>query len=136
MNVDLKGCSKCKIEKLMINFHKNNKGKDDLYSRCKSCRKQKYNEKLEKIIKYYLDNRDRIKDYYLDNRDRIKEYQLKNHDKIFARKKIYSISGYKTDINLRLICKTRSRIRQALNRKIKSSSTLGILGIGIDTYKN
>ena len=30
--------------------------------------------------------------------------------------------------------KTRSRIRHALNRKTKSSSTIEILGIDIDTY--
>ena len=55
------------------------------------------------------------KDYYLENRYQIKEeYQLKNHDKTFARKKIYSNNRYKTDNIFRLICRTRSRIRQAL----------------------
>ena len=75
------------------------------------------------------------KDYYLDNRDRIKEYQLKNHNKIIAQKRIYSNNKYKSDINFQLICKTRSRIRNALQGKIKSSSTRDILGIDIETFK-
>ena len=43
---------------------------------------------------------------------------------------------YKTDINFRLICKTRSRSRQALAGKIESSSAINILGIDNETYRN
>ena len=43
---------------------------------------------------------------------------MKNHDKIIAREKIYFNNRYKTDINFRLICKTKSRIHQALQGKI------------------
>ena len=42
---------------------------------------------------------------------------------------------YKKDVNFRLICKTRSRIRQSLQGKTKSSRTKDILGIDIDTYE-
>ena len=73
------------------------------------------------------------KDYYSENRNRIKEYQIKNQNIIMARKKIYSNNRYKPDINFRLTCKTRSRIRQALQGKTKSSSTIDILGIDIET---
>ena len=61
---------------------------------------------------------------------------MKNHDKITARKKIFLNNRYKTDNNFRLISKTRSRIRTALQRKTKSSSTINILGIDLDTYRN
>ena len=60
---------------------------------------------------------------------------MKNYDKITTRKKIYLKNRYKTDNNFRLISKTRSRIRKALNGKLKSSSTRDSLGIDIDTYK-
>ena len=43
----------------------------------------------------------------------MKENQLKNHDELIAQKIIYSNIRYTTDINFRLICKTRSRILQA-----------------------
>ena len=50
-----------------------------------------------------------------------------------ARKKSYSNNRYKTDINFRLNCKTRSRIRPASYGKSKSFSTIDILGIDIET---
>ena len=105
---------------LKTNFHKDKNRKDGLFSQCNSCEIQK-----QRI--YDSENREKI--LY-----RNKDYQLKNHDKIIARKRIYSNNKYKTDINFRLICKTRSRIRQALRGK-KSSSTINILGIDIETYK-
>ena len=65
----------------------------------------------------------------------MKKYQLRNHDKIFARIKISSNYRYKKDINYRLNCKTRCKLRQALVGKTKSSSTKEILGIDNDSYK-
>ena len=44
-------------------------------------------------------------------------------------------NGYETDTNFHLNSKTRSRIRKALNGKLKSSSTLDILGIDIENYR-
>ena len=41
----------------------------------------------------------------------------------------------KTDVNFRLIRNTRRTIHHALNGKSKSSSTIDILGIDIETYK-
>ena len=120
----IKKCNRCKNFLLKSNFHKDNTRNDGLYNQCKVCRKD-----------YYLDNQDRIKQYYLDNRDRIKEYQLKNHEKIITQQRKYKNNRYKTDINYRLICITRSRIRQALNRKTKSSSTIDMLGMNIDLYR-
>ena len=115
----------CKIEEYI---HKKLKSRDGLDNQCSLCWKQ-----------YYVDNKNRLlnkqKFYNKENRDRIKEYKLKNHDKILAQKRIYSIKKYKTDFSFRLICKTRSRIRQVLNGKSKSSSAIDILGIDINTYK-
>ena len=114
-------CLKCGNISIKSNFHKNKLTKDGLCSHCKPC-------VIQKQKKYDSENRDKIL-------IRVKEYQLKNHDKIIARKKIYLKNKYKTDINFRLICKTRNRIQQALRGKNKSSSTLNILGIDINTYK-
>ena len=120
----IKECHRCKNILSKSNFHKDNTKNDGLYNQCKVCRKD-----------YYLDNQDRIKQYYLDNRDRIKEYQLKNHEKIITQQRKYKNNRYKTDIKYRLICITRSRIRQALNRKTKSSSTIDILGMDNNLYR-
>ena len=135
MNETFKKCTKCKIEKSIINFQNDKKQKDGLYKECKVCSKQNYKENLVRNKNFYLDNRDWIKIYYLENQDQIKEYQLKNLDKIIARKEIYSNDRYKTDIHFRLICKNWSRIRQSLIGKSKSTSKLDILGIDIETYR-
>ena len=89
-------CCRCGIISLKRNFHENKNRKDGLWSQCKSSviQKQKINDS---------ENREKIL-------FRVKDYQLKNLDKIIAREKIYSNNKYKTDINFRLICKTRSRI--------------------------
>ena len=47
----------------------------------------------------------------------------------------YIKNRIKTDFDFRLIRNTRRRIHHALNGKSKSSSTRGILGIDIETYK-
>ena len=97
-------CCSCGIISLKSKFHKRSLYKDGLDKHFNVCRKDFYNETFVKIKNYYLDNGDKIS-------VRHKEYQLKNHDKIFARKKIYSNNRLKTDINFRLICRTRSRVR-------------------------
>ena len=62
-------------------------------------------------------------------------YDKQNCDKLNTRKRIHLINRYETDIIFCLFCKTRSRIRQALQGKRKSSSTKDIVGIGIETYR-
>ena len=107
--------------------------KDGYHPRCRICWKQFYLDNQDRKKLYYLNNRDRIREYCSQNRDRIKEYQIKNRDRIIARKKIQSNIKNKSDINLCLICKTRSRIHQALRGKLNPSSTRELLGIDVDT---
>ena len=52
-----------------------------------------------------------------------------------APKKIYFINKYKSNINFRLICRTRSRIREVLNTKSKSIQTKKFLGVDNDTFR-
>ena len=52
-----------------------------------------------------------------------------------AQKKIYTNNRYKTHVNYRLICKTRSRIYKSLRGLTKQSSSRDILGIDIDLYR-
>ena len=132
----IKKCSKCGTISLKSNFHKNKNMRDGFVSQCKSCIIQK-----QRIYDHSNRNKiqTRMNDYYLQNRDRIinrnKDYRLENHDRIMAQRKIYTNNRYKTDVNYRLICKTRSRILQALRGKLKSTSTKEILGIDIDLYR-
>ena len=74
----------CKIVFLKSNFHENKNTTDGFEKQSKSCRKQYYTEKLVKIKKFYLGNRDRIKDYY-----------SKKYDKITSRRKFFFIKDTK-----------------------------------------
>ena len=112
----IKRCCTCGNISLNSFFQKNKKKSDGFNPQCEFCRK-----------KYKVDNQDRLmnkqKFYNEQNRDQTIGYQLKNHDEFIARKKIHFINRSKTDNNFRLISKTRSRVRKALNGKLKSSST-------------
>ena len=110
-------CSKSGIISIKSNFHKNKIMSDGFIAQCKFCTK-----------KYNVDNQDRL----------LKKQKLcdkGNRDKNNTRTKVFLNKSYGKDANFRLIYKTRSRIRQALQRKRKSSSTKNILGIDMDTYK-
>ena len=117
-------CSKCGIICLNSDFRKNKTKNDHLNSICEVCRKQYYDEKLVKIKKSHLDNRDRTKDYYLEN-----------FDKIIACEKTYSNNIYKTDINFGLNCRGRSRIKEVLNGNSTSTSTKLFFIVDLDTYR-
>ena len=90
---------------------------------------QKYRKQCRGCIKLIK------KEYQTNNKDKInlynKNYFQHNKNKIYESRK----NRRKTDVNFRLICKTRRRIHHALNGKSKSISTKEILGIDIETCK-
>ena len=58
--------------------------------------------------------------------------------KIVIKLIVIVMSMLKTELKVvyfRLICNTRRRIYHALNANIKPSSSLGLLGLDIDTYR-
>ena len=103
---ELKICSKCRTLYSKSNFYKDRTRRDDYRSECRFC-----------VIEYN------------------KNYYNKNRDLELERCKKYKNNKYKTDINFRLIKRTRNRLYQALNGKTKPSSTKDILGIDIDLYR-
>ena len=103
---ELKKCSKCKTISLKSNFNKDRTRRDGYRSECRFC-----------VTEYN------------------KNYYNKNRDLELERCKKYKNNKYKTDINFRLIKRTRNRLYHALNGKTKPSSTKDILGIDIDLYR-
>ena len=75
-----------------MNFHKGRKTKDGLYKQCESCRNEQCIEKLVKMLKNYLENRDRIKDYYLDTKNLI-----------FKEVLLFGLINYKLSLNIIII---------------------------------
>ena len=60
---------------------------------------------------------------------------MKNRDKFSIQQNEYIKNRLKTDVNFRLTHNTRRRMHHAPNGKSKSSSTIEILGIDIETYR-
>jgi DNA polymerase II small subunit/DNA polymerase delta subunit B len=90
----MKICSKCKIEKELIEFNKSKTGKYGIHSRCKLCIKQ-YNKQ------HYLNNQDKLKSkhkqHYVDNqssyKQRSKQWNQDNLTKVKQYNKQYNIDN-------------------------------------------
>lgn len=95
----MKTCSKCKIEKPLNQFSKDNTSKDGYQYNCKACRNKYYKKNKDRIIlqikNYRESNTDsfkaKTKKYYDDNKDKIlarqREYYHSNKEKINVQKK-------------------------------------------------
>lgn len=98
-------CSKCNIEKELLDFNKNKLSKDGYKPCCRECQKIEskiYKQKNKKKIKeqgkeYYINNKDRIIIVHADylNRERVKildyrkNYYKNNKEKHIIKQKIY-----------------------------------------------
>lgn len=104
----------------------------------------------DKIRAYYAANKDNIKEYQATTKDRIKtyqkewnaankdrrkEYQAANKDKIRAQQKEYQRYRRATNLNFKIACNLRSRLRHALNGNSKTGSAVRDLGCSIDELK-
>ena len=90
----MKKCSKCGIQKPLVEFNRDKKGKDGHRSQCKSCtaqyRAQYYEENKEKIARYRAQNKEKIAEqgarYRAQNKEKISEknarYRSENKEKI------------------------------------------------------
>ena len=118
--VKTKVCSKCKIEKPVVIFQKDNTKRYGLHSQCKKCQKEYRNDNSDKIKErkkeYRKANPDKIKEYYNVNSDKIKEYRKANSDKIKERMKEYAKA------NSDKIKELKKEYRKANSDKIKERS--------------
>lgn len=84
--MESKVCTKCKQLKPLTEFHKHKTHKDELKSRCKSCREEdnkKYRQQNFKRIKEYK------KKWRQENSEHCKEYQKKHYQENIERYKKY-----------------------------------------------
>jgi hypothetical protein len=121
--------------------------------------KRKWDEKYRKnhkkqIKKYYENNKQNIlkqkEKYYQENKEKLKkkknEYYQKHKKEILKNKKFYNQSHkkernnyynnkQKTDINFKLACNLRNRLRKALKNNQKVGSAVKDLGCSIPELK-
>ena len=144
---DYKTCTKCKEKKLTTEFSKDKQKKSGISSHCRLCCKLKINEWIKtnklKISNhhkiYYIKNKDKIANYTKTNADeiskRMKIWRKKNKDKILIYKNRYEASRKLHDINYRLLCNMRNRLRIALINMPKHSTTTKLIGCSIEYLK-
>ena len=134
--ITFKVCSKCKIEKLLSEFHRQSTSKDDFQSACKQCDRQRniiYRKKNKETVR--AKDRERAKrkrtsltmeeirkdqqKYYQKNRDSIlakqREYANKNRKKInrLARERYKRKGGEETERKRNNNQKRKARVRGA-----------------------
>jgi hypothetical protein len=100
--MEIKICSKCKVEKDICEYHKDKNKKDGLNTYCKLCTinhsKEYYENNKEKIL---LSNKNSRSDYNKEYREKNKEkekerfkiYYYNNLDKMKERQKLYNESN-------------------------------------------
>jgi hypothetical protein len=134
----MKICNKCKLEKELAEFNKDNKGKFGVKGRCKQCIKE-----YDKI--HYKNNTDAIKlqtkqwkqsnpNYYKEWQEKkgrlyFKEYYDNNKDKFVKYINKYIKRKKLEDPFFKLKANIRTRISQSISGYSKSQSTLDILGV-------
>ena len=152
----MKSCSKCKLDKEFISFHKSSRNKCGYRSQCISCEreykevnKDKYkeyskNRPYDAISKrnYYLENKEYIllqrKSAYENNKESKLEYQ-KNYNKINKDKRnAYLSERRQNDPLFRLITNVRNLIYNSFyyNGYSKNSKTEELLGCSFEELKD
>lgn len=157
-----KKCTKCLIEKSVEEFSKDKDLKSGLRSSCKLCDKkknakfyQKNKEELkikarnwrqsnskyhkESCEKWRMENKEHVKEYRKKYRKkhekRIKEYSAKwsreNKEKVTNR----LVKRYHNDLNFKIKCVLRSRIKDAIKNMRKSEKVIDLLGCSIEEVR-
>jgi hypothetical protein len=111
---------------------------------------KKYNQKHKEEIKQYKQKwlqleKNKLKHAESNNRYNMthkkqkaiydKIYRKKNREKILEQKRIYRKNKFRTDLNFKLAHYIRMRIKKALQRNSKQSSSLLLINCSIDFLK-
>ncbi len=149
----MKKCSKCNIEKDLLDFNRCSVYYDGRKKECRDCQKnqsriyrennkQKINEKLRNNYKLNPEiqkersekwKKNNVDNYRLSNYKKNKKWEDKNKEYRKQYKNNYSTNRLKTDILFKISRNVRIRINKFL--KNKSKSTENIVGIPFDELK-
>lgn len=153
LNKEIKKCTKCNIEKKLVDFGKSEQSNNGYRPKCKLCEnkysREYYERNKDKMIKKRKGYRDKNKEKELI---RCKKYRDKNKEKIKSKRKIYlknnkekitktksnyvkkrliSDSQYKLIFNIRrAICNSLTK-----NGYKKNTKTTNILGCSFEEFK-
>jgi hypothetical protein len=143
--METKVCSKCFIEKPLLEYNVCSKVKDGRKAVCRECQRissKKYKfENKEKIKEYNSKWNSKNKNYYQEYR---KIWEVKNYDKVLEKRQnfkknnpnyynIYNKQRKKEDVLFRLMSDMRNSINRYL--KYKSQKTFDIVGCSPEFLK-
>lgn len=128
----MKVCSKCKIDKILKDFHKQSRRKDGLHPWCKECisivGKLRQDIKNEQTRKWRLNNPEK-------NKECDKKSRQKRKVKIREEQRAWQKKTRLENLSFRLAQNIRSRLRLALKHNQKKGKTLEYLGCSIEFLK-
>ncbi len=136
----MKTCTKCKVEQLLADFHKDKNRKDGLHLHCKVCVKQYFKKNKEAIADqkkdYYEQNKKHLieysKQWYKENSDYVcdikKQYRKDNKHKVAGWKKQWEKERRANDPAHIMIKNLRSGLYTAMNGTSKPKKTMELLG--------
>jgi len=158
-------CTKCKQEKELADFYKDNNYSDGMSAWCKKCKTEyakqyrlKNKDKIQRYRDIHLEDmkqyrelyREEIKEGHVKRKEKRKQYRLENKDKIRISIKKYktknkhklnkSVNNYrkqrrKTDVNFKILCNLRNRLYFTIKHNTKSASTKELLGCTVKFLK-
>jgi len=161
---DIKKCTKCQVEKELVEFSPHPSTKDGRQTHCRSCKREwasvnkdkirnthkKWNENNKENLKiynkkYYEQNKERAKSnkqrYYKDNKEKLLEYNKKyyqeNKEHYAEYIKTYQNERYHSDPDFKLSCLVRQfccRVTNAV-KEDKELQSLEYLGCSIAEFK-
>ena len=133
--IKMKTCTKCKQTKQLTEFSKESNHRDGLKSRCKVC--------VNAANKKYRENnrekcRAKSRKYAQNNREKVRASVRKSQKRPEFKKRYNARrrERYHTDQQYRLKRILRARLRDALKGKIKSASTMKLLGCSYSHAQN
>jgi hypothetical protein len=141
-------CTKCKLKKLKIDFCCDKQKKDNLSSSCKLCNKlrgikwRKINKlKITKYHKkYYQNNLEKIKNYQQTHSKKRSAYMLKwrSKNKLHIKRYKHKYEAFRKlhNVEYRMLCNLRNRLRLALMSNSKFGKTTELIGCSISKLKN
>lgn len=132
----MKNCSKCKKDKILDNFNKDKKNKDNLTCWCKSCFSE-YNKKRIKNIKIKEKHYKRAKQWYFNNLEKAKKQNIdwiKNNREKYNK---HHRERWNNDLEYKLKKLLRTKLTQSLKSKksYKKTSALNLVGCTIEELK-
>ena len=126
-------CTKCKIEKELSEFSRDNSRKSGLYPRCKACC-QEYCTKYRSTHKLRVAARH--EKYRNEHREEVRKRNREYRRTHKAQRNEFRKQKRITDIEYKIKCNLRTRIWSAVKNNIKCESTEKLIGCSIKDLKN